>query len=454
MIKEILISTIFTTFILLVDYLITGSLSYLGGIVFFLLILFVTLFDQRFIYLYLLILFTGTLHHLFFSYFQRPIRGTDLYLFFTHTEESFESFYPLLKLFVLPLSLFLLGVVLILLIRKINLNTYPIKNWIKYSIFSILLLLNLNTTMGLQLLYALSTLSWSQNKSHITNTPPPLYPLRDANYNIVLLLGESMKYNPYIESKLKDQGFFYKKIFSGATNTDVAIPLLLNNKSNPLALNPKDPNSLFVLAKRNDFNTTFIYIQTEKSLQYIKPYLGTTNIDYYKSYDKEERQPQFDFLLLEQLKKIDYKRKNFIVLEQIGEHSPYHYFEGEKGSTPQENYQKSVDYSFKLYDSIYKVLQKSQKPFVFIYVSDHGEFTGEGGRWGHNSFDPLIYQVPFFIVANTKLPESYQAIKSHHHLSQLLVYLLGYHKKLELSEEKTIVNGTMLSREDGFITVK
>ncbi len=453
MIKEILISTIFTTFILLVDYLITGSFSYLGGILFFLLILFVTLFYQRFIYLYLLMLFTGTLHHLFFSYFQRSITGTDLYLFFTHTEESFESFYPLLKLFVLPLSLSLLGVVLLLLIRKINLNTYPIKSWIKYSIFVILLLLNLNTTMGLQLLSALSTISWSQNKHQITNTPP-LYPLRDANYNIILLLGESMKYNPYIESKLKNQGFFYKKIFSGATNTDVAIPLLLNNKTNPLELNPKDPNSLFVLAKRNDFNTTFISIQTEKSLQYIKPYLSRTSIDHYKTYSKEERSPQFDFLLLEQLKKINYKKKNFIVLEQIGQHSPYHYFEGDIGNKPQENYRKSVDYSFKLYASIYKLLQKSQKPFVFIYVSDHGEFTGEGGKWGHNSFDPLIYQVPFFIVTNIQLPKSYQAIKSHYHLSQLLIYLLGYQKTLELSEEKSIVNGTMLSREDGFIRVE
>jgi hypothetical protein len=35
-----------------------------------------------------------------------------------------------------------------------------------------------------------------------------------------------------------------------------------------------------------------------------------------------------------------------------------------------------------------------------------------------------------------------------------LTYLLGYKEKLEFSEGKSIINGTMLSREDGFIEIE
>jgi len=55
-----------------------------------------------------------------------------------------------------------------------------------------------------------------------------------------------------------------------------------------------------------------------------------------------------------------------------------------------------------------------------------------------------------FMVSNRKIPKEYRDIKSHYHISQFIIYLLGYKKRLELSEERSVVNGTMLSREDGF----
>ena len=163
------------------------------------------------------------------------------------------------------------------------------------------------------------------------------------------------------------------------------------------------------------------------------------HIDTYKSHENKER---------------DLSKNNFMVFQQIGQHSPYYYFEGEKSDDQKINYQRSVDTSFKLYDKLYQTLKNSQKPFVFIYVSDHGEFTGENGRYGHNTFDPVIYNVPMFITSNITLPPAYKGVKSHYHLSQFLTYLLGYKEKLEFSEEKSIVNGTMLSREDGFIEIE
>ncbi len=112
-----------------------------------------------------------------------------------------------------------------------------------------------------------------QNQKNIRLGESPLYPIRDENLNIVLLIGESMKYDNFVESKLKEQSFFYKEIYSGAINTDVSVPLLLNSKTNPLELNYKNETNLFRLAKKSNFNTFFISIQTQKSLQYIDKYL-------------------------------------------------------------------------------------------------------------------------------------------------------------------------------------
>ena len=453
MFKSIVAALLFSIFITGSDHLITGIFSWSGFGLFFLFILFVTSLCKYYKMIYLLLLIFNTIHQLFFSYFHRTITSTDIYLFFTHIEETFESFYTLPSLFLLPFFFLLSGLFLLWILPRPEHTGYPSKSWIKYPVLLLLVMINLNSTMGLQLIDTFLHLSFQKPKLlHLKESP--LYPDRNAKLNIILLIGESMKFDNYVESKLKTQHFFYKKIYSGATNTDVALPLLLNAKTNPLELTHTNETNLFKLAKKNHFTTAFISIQSEKSLKYIKPYLQTEHIDHYKSYTKKERDPKFDLLLFERLKKIDFSKNNFTVLQQIGQHSPYYYFEGEKSDNQRINYERSVDYSFKLYDRIYHYLKNTQKAFIFIYVSDHGEFTGEDGHYGHNSFNPIIYNVPMFIVSDSTLPSTYKNIRSHYQLSQFLTYLLGYKKKLEFSKRKSIVNGTMLSREDGFIEVQ
>lgn len=454
--KNLTVALLFGMFITLSDSLIIGKFSLFFTVLFFIFILFVTLFFESYKKIYLFFLLFATPHHLFFNYFHREITPADISLFFTHTSETFESFFALPTLFISSFIILLIGIVLINLIPKIEM--YGINIWLKYALFMVLWAVNINSTMATKLLYSLYDFPLKKNAS-ISIKEIPLYPKREANLNILLLIGESMKYDKNIEEKLKTQNFLYQnffcqKIYSGATNTDVAVPLLLNSKINPLKLNSHNESNLFRLAKNNHFRTSFVSIQSEKSLHHIKPYLQKEFIDYYKSYGKKEREEKFDFLLLEELNKIDFTKQNFIVLQQIGQHSPYRYFSGEKSTSPTANYLKSVEYSFRLYPQIYQKLLATQKPFVFIYTSDHGEFTGEGGRYGHNSFDTTIYEVPLFIVSNITLPSNYKNIQSHHHLSQYLTYLLGYENTPQLSKENHIINGTMLSREDGFITIK
>lgn len=450
--KNSLNALLFTLLVSTSDFLITHTFWPLQSGLFLLLILFITHFCRRFRLIYGILIGVGFIHYLFYRYFLRPITPTDITLFFTHMEETWESFVPMISLFVLPFMLLIVGVLFLWWISTIPTLTRPLTTWIKYPTLFLLTLLNLNAMMGMQLIDAFTSLASDQPKP-LYHHETPLYPQRVADTNIVLLIGESMRYDPYVESKLKTLGFFYQAVYSGATNTDVAVPLLLNTKNNPLELNSDNESNLFRLAKRNRFNTTFISIQSEKSLQYIKPYLQTSQIDSYKSYTKEERKPAFDFLLLEHLKQTDWSQRHFIVMQQIGQHSPYYFFPNASNDIAL-NYRQSIDYSFNLYQQIYDYLQTTHQPFILVYVSDHGEFTGEGGQYGHNCFEPMVYRVPMFIVSNRDLPDGYQAIRSHYHLSQLIRYLLGYEENLVFSRQPSIVNGTMLSREDGFRVMK
>ena len=275
------IALLFWTFIISSDYFIADYFSLFHAILFLIFIIFITLFFKAYKKIYLILLILGSSHHLFFNYFHRLITPTDISLFYFHIEETFESFLSLPSLFISTFITLFIGVLFIKLISKIELETYAMRAILKYPLFILLLLINIDSTMSTKLLLATSKISIKQS-SVIVKKETPLYPQRDVDLNIILLIGESMKYDDYIEKKLKAQKFFYKKIYAGATNTDVAVPLLLNSKVNPLRLTHHNESNLFRLAKQNNFTTIFSSIQSEKSLQYIKPYLQISKIDYYK----------------------------------------------------------------------------------------------------------------------------------------------------------------------------
>ncbi len=453
-IPHILLTILFTLYLLGFEFFMGRPIEWIEGGLFFLFILWITLFFRYYRVVYTLIIGITFLHGLFFSYFQRTVTHTDIKLFFTHMEESFNSFWALSSLFLLPFIFLLLGVILLWLIKYLHLKPLQWQSRQKYAILLLLLVVNFNApTMGFELLHAsISSSSGSANRQYREDEIPQ-YPLREVDYSIVLVVGESMRYDSYVEKKLRELGFFSKKIYSSATNTDVVLPLLLNAKTNPLYLSSKNESNLFRLAKKSGFKTHFISMQTPKEGQYIKPYLQLEKIDHYITYTEEQRTPKYDSLLLDRLEKIDLSSKQFVVMQQIGQHSPYTYFEGIKSKSPAENYRRSLQSSFKLYAKMYDVLLKKKKPFIFIYVSDHGEFLGEGGRYGHNCFEPKVYEVPMFITSNIKLPPLYKDIDSQYQLTQWIKYLLGYDKELLFSKEKFVINGTMLSREDGFIEI-
>jgi len=405
-------------------------------------------------YRYAMVLFWGAtiLWGLFFRYFHRSPTTTDIALFFSHMEETFESLGGLYGLFV-PVVLW--GVLGVWLLWYLPLPTQRAtsKKW--YFATLTALMFSFFTTEGMGFLRVLA--SFPFQKKSVTRTlwheHIPLYPQRRPNYHIIVLLGESLRYDAYVAQKLQTlQGnIFYKKIYAGATNTDVSVPLFFNTLRTTEALGTQCETNLFKLAKRSGYETAFISVQTPQALRYIKPYLQPSFIDRYVTYSKAQRSPLYDRLLLDELKKTDFAHKQFIVMQQIGQHAPYRYYAGaaKEGDIP-FHYYRSVDESFRLYEKMLQLLEQRAGRFVFVYLSDHGELMGEGGRYGHNTFAPEVYFVPFFIAGNTVLPSHTRAIRSHHDLSLLIRYFLGYGTAFTPDRHPVRVNGTMLSGEDGF----
>lgn len=271
-------------------------------------------------------------------------------------------------------------------------------------------------------------------------------PLRDSDINIVLIIGESMRAKEFQEEEYEMfEHFFYKTIYSGATATDVSLPLLINGATRPSEIDFS--KNIFSLATNNNYTTSFISIQTKKSTRYIKPYLHQKKINNFNIVGSRD-----DKELLNLFENIDFNstKANFIVMQMQGQHSPYIYYENYKKSTIQEQYTQSMHYSNRIILEMIEYIKSLKKETLFIFTSDHGELLGERGKMGHNRFEKEIYRVPLILFHTLKQKIDFQNIQSHHDIYTLMHYILGYAKELEFSQKKIRVNGSMISEEDGF----
>ena len=270
--------------------------------------------------------------------------------------------------------------------------------------------------------------------------------------DVIVVIGESMACDEKIVRRFEKLGGYARCILSAAVNTDVSIPLLLSGLDNPARLRENDGHNLFALAHRNGFYTRFFSAQSRHNLRYIRPYLGLKQIDDYSDTPKSKRAPKYDMALLRGLKGLP-DRPAFVVLHQMGQHAPYIFYPGPKSGALAERYAKSLDYSFAFYRKLIKTLETSGRPYVLIITSDHGEFRGQNSRWGHNTFAPEVYTVPFFIRFAADPWAWYDKIRSHGDLYRYIRYLLGYGARFVPLKPPYIINGTMQSGEDGSIRV-
>jgi glucan phosphoethanolaminetransferase (alkaline phosphatase superfamily) len=363
----------------------------------------------------------------------------EISLFWSHFDETFESFRTLLHLFISPFIFFCGAILLIFWQKPTQAN---------FKIFAILVVvLSLIpfdfADSSLNMLKNMAN-SFTHDTPQISNSTQQKPITTPKSKQFIVIIGESLrsdklslfgnhpKFSPNLD-KIKSD-LFYSKIYANGTNTDVALPLFFNGTQNLHDINLG--NNLFTLAKDAGFQTHFISSQTQNYLKYIMPYIGnvakTTILD-----------TKNDLDLPKQLEQINLKQNNFVVFQMIGTHSPYKFYSSKFAKFPND-YDNCVLQSDFVMSKIFEFAIKNNIPT--IYFSDHGELLGEvDGFYGHNRFSEAVYLVPFLSYGI----ENPAKIKSQNDIFEILKTNLGYQKEPKFS--KIIrVNGSMITGEDGF----
>jgi glucan phosphoethanolaminetransferase (alkaline phosphatase superfamily) len=465
----------------------------------FIFVLFISFIKNKKIRLsiYILISLSSFFQYVHFDYFGKNINAIEFYLFATNVGETFESLniISFLKTLPIAISMFILMIIIDDKFSKKNL----IFNYGLYLLLSILIALNLqifyivnlkNSTLThkqTKLLYPNSNRQSARNFFISSNyflfgiLPQKLYnkkskfkPLKaprliskESNKTIILIIGESLRYDKFILEnnkltpnlqKLKDDpNFFFKKIYSGGTMTKISVATIINRLKYPNSMSQitDENNCIFKLAYKNDFDTTFISAQTHNQLaiiqdlmcpKYIKTFINRNS---FKNYINQNG---YDQDLEEIVKKVINKNKNqLIVLQQRGSHSPY------KNMYPKEfdiynPYDNSVLYTDYTLSKFIKFIKNNFKNEVYLFfVSDHGELLGEDGMHGHGELKKEVYQIPFLTYTNTKdklMKKRIKNVKSHYDLSNIIISLLGYKADLPEGHDRNIY--ILNSDLDGF----
>ncbi|GAA6136052.1 phosphoethanolamine transferase CptA [Oceaniserpentilla sp. 4NH20-0058] len=304
--------------------------------------------------------------------------------------------------------------------------------------------------------------------------------------NIVILMGESLsdlnmelfgyarKTTPDLMPYASDPAFFYIPAISSAVSTRVSLTLFYNGVYEPdnAAHISKMDAALYRLAKQSGYETH--YITTQKNAGGLTYAFSLADIDTWKEnkhlshYDSK-----YDDRLLMELKSLNlnYDQPQFITLHMRSTHVPYvdNYPESQtvfpvEGQSYAEytlnSYDNSVLYTQKVIADIYEFFQKSGKPTYIFFVPDHGELTGQGGRFGHNAVDIDMARVPFLFYGPNlpegeaqRLKQEFGCMSNHYLISHEIAKLLGY--EIFNPNEKSGVyylNGTDVFGEAGFMT--
>ncbi len=432
--------------------------------------------------------------YIYFDYFGKHVSAIDFYLFFQNIGETFDALGAMSEIVAVPLMIAFSGIVLLYSVEHFlgekafhaKAVYYVILLFVAVWAVRVFYIVNIphreagHNARGSdnKLLYALSERhsfrnfyvalnhflfgivphKMRQNRTSFAILPPPEAIGCDLNRTIVLIIGESMRADtlslekgnpltPNLQKLKNDKNFFCSTLFAGGTMTKVSVATLINRIKYPdtVAQIVKGENALFSLAKRHGFHTAFISAQTANQIKIIRDSLSPKSIDLLLCRDDFSRYITpcgRDEDLLTMVHRLQACRPgHFVVLQQRGSHTPYakNYPASFARYTPYENCALYTDYTL---SQIFRtVAEKAEGEYFVIYVSDHGELLGEGGKRGHGHLEKEVYRVPLMVYTNTEnreLKEALSHIRCHYDLSNYLLKLLGYKGELSLSKTREI----------------
>jgi len=441
-----------------------------------------------------------------FSYFGAWIFPIEILLFFQKTTETLSTFTSVFYLFYMPLILSVVAIILVVTLLRVPLPS-------KRSPIGLFLLLLLIVSSAIKPAITLNTSGSRPDFDHsilrnsflttgfffgktlpdylrgVSHTQPYVKtPYKrdkiEPKLNVVLIVGESLnvdnlslfgyprKTTPHLELITDEPQFLFRKAYASGVLTDVSLPSLINLIEQPDGTEQiiRGHTNLFRMAKANGFITHFISAQSNDDLKFVKSYLFPASIDKYFTADSPGNngpEKNYDSVLLEQLRKINLDKSNFIVLQQTGSHSPYKERVPEDKKFFQENnlldeYDNTIRYSDMILSRIIEFLKRRCNiPCYLVFTSNHGQAV-EKNSYGHGNIEnPKHYIVPFFVYAiNGEMqPDLIENIKhsplvGHFDIAKLTAYFLGYETKPFATPTRGVfVNGPELNGNSGYLQI-
>lgn len=325
-----------------------------------------------------------------------------------------------LDLISLPFLIYLVVVIAILIIINIKYNKLPSKKFnIVFFVISCLCISLLfiaeekrTNTLKSRIPYSVFTGFWNyfQEDELVLQNLTSRLSSNNKGLNIVFVLGESVradhlylngyKRNTTPKLALEENVVSFKNITTPYTYTLASLPRILTNLSvdNQYL---EDPVSLYDVFNKTDYATTWIGNQELESRfeNIVRSNNKVVVIDslrsvfsFNKALDKELLNPLFSTS--------NHVKGNLTTLHMMGSHWYYEnrYTDAFRvfkpvidskyipSLEPEEiinSYDNTILYLDSFMDLIIKDLEEKKEPSLVIYLADHGEILGEGGKWLH-----------------------------------------------------------------------
>jgi len=275
------------------------------------------------------------------------------------------------------------------------------------------------------------------------------------------LFGYSIDNTPHLNTLKLSSNFYYEEILSGGVNTPVSIVTFFTLKREPQNIDilRKPTTNLLYLAKARGYNTYWFSMQDEG--------MSISSIVEYADYIKvrgDHLEGSFDEVLIDDLKDINWSRKNFIVLHLRANHSPYEKYIPKEFRVSKYNrldyhqykiasYSDSVRYVDYVLDKLFKYLQTRGGDFKLYFISDHGERLGyrdDNFKYGHSELDFEVAKTPLLIYSNRDLNISGR-FRNHYRVGESILKDLGF-RLINPNDNRTYyINGLNIAGGGGFL---
>ncbi|MDO4974818.1 MAG: sulfatase-like hydrolase/transferase, partial [Alphaproteobacteria bacterium] len=161
-----------------------------------------------------------------------------------------------------------------------------------------------------------------------------------------------------------------------------------------------------------------------------------------------------------------FSKHNFIVLHQRSVHTPYskvfskdflnrRQFSGAENSVIDE-YDNAMVYNDYVISSLFNYFNKQKiGKFYIIWASDHNEFLGENGLFGHGLLNKMCADIPVIVQSNDReFLDKFKKIykPNHYEIAKFIARLLGYEIINPNEDGKTFyISGSDFNGKYGYI---